>query len=207
MTQGFSLPKTDAGPSITINPNGVFYFYARARNGTVFEAYPNDTGGYTDINFEQPSNYPKQPGPTMGVGVYGFISQYWGTKAITDNWNGLGSVSGVCGTYTEYIQDGYACPTGADANMEEALTANNTNDFWLSIWSVGAPNSAANCDISSDSWYCVGYTAGYNAASEMVWAAEHDTQGQAGAFLPSYAILESGRLRYWDMLSGCIAIH
>ena len=114
---------------------------------------------------------------------------------------GIAAAANPSVTWT--IQQSYL----ASASKLSSVSCPTSNDFWLSIWSVGAPNSAANCDISSDSWYCVGYTAGYNAASEMVWAAEHDTQGQAGAFLPSYAILESGRLRYWDMLSGCIAIH
>jgi hypothetical protein len=196
MTQGFSLPKTDAGPSITINPNGVFYFYARARNGTIFEYWPEGTELFS-----------WRPGPTMGVGVY--VDTASGVNdVLNDHWTGPGTVSGFCGTYIEDVQDGYACaqmvtPSGnvtcpgngqisytIDQYTECDLAHFNYNDFWLSFWTIGGPTSAANCDSSSHPWYCAGYAAGYNAAGEMLWAAEHDTQGQAGAFLPSYAVLD-----------------
>ena len=152
----------------------------------------------------------------MGVGVYPAAlvsggstvpSESYVGLVLNDNWTGPATASGYCQSLTQDNTDNYACPveipnnsldtwcTGTytlDQYAECELTHFNYNDFWLSIWSVGAPNSAANCDITSDpwSWYCVGYTAGYNAASEMVWAAEHDAQGQAGAYLPSYAILD-----------------
>ncbi len=146
------------------NPNGVFYLYARARNGTIFEYWPEGTGLFS-----------WQPGPTTGVGVYGSGVQKSAELAITDAWNGLGSVSGICGTYTEDIQNGYACPTGADASMEEALSAKNTNDFWLSIWTIGQP-------FNGDTWHTDGYTAGYNAANEIM--------GLNGSYVPTYIILD-----------------
>lgn len=152
----------------------------------------------------------------MGVGVYvGTAANV--NRVFADHWTSPETVSGICGTYIEDVQDGYACaqmvtPSGnvtcpgngqisytIDQYTECDLAHFNYNDFWLSFWTIGAPTSAANCINSSSDpnnpdytgpYYCAGYTAGYNAAGEMLWAARHPSQGGPGPYLPSYAVLD-----------------
>lgn len=63
------------------------------------------------------------------------------------------------------------CHSASDAS----LTANNTNDFWLSVWTIGGP-------LNGDTWYMDGYTAGRNAANEIM--------GLNGSYVPTYLILD-----------------
>jgi hypothetical protein len=97
------------------------------------------------------------PPPIIGTGPYGFQDLLDASTAVTEGWPGIGSVSGFCTAPSA----AYACPTGADANMETALISNDSKDFWLSFWTVGAP-------VNKASWYNDGFAAGQNAARELV---------------------------------------
>ncbi len=99
----------------------------------------------------------ESPPPVTGTGPYGFEDQADATTAITQGWPGIGSVSGFCLAPSS----AYACPTGADANMETALTNADSKDFWLSFWTIGAP-------VPGQYWYTDGLIAGEGAAKELV---------------------------------------
>ena len=105
-----------------------------------------------------------------GTGTYGFEDFPDAAMAIGEGWPGIGSVSGYCTAPSS----SYACPTGADPNMSAALTGSNSKDFWLSFWTIGAP-------VNGDSWYADGFTAGTNAAEELV--------GLSGR-LPTFEVLD-----------------
>ncbi len=177
---GASLPGTLAlwGVGATA-ANGATYFTA-GPNWTQINVAFNPTANYRtlllQVYLRGPGAYDfldaqigPAPPPVTGTGPYGFQDLQDAATAIGEGWPGIGSVSGFCTAPSS----AYACPTGADANMAAALLAHDSKDFWLSFWTVGAP-------VNRASWYTDGFTAGQNAAREVVRSSR----------LPSFEILD-----------------
>ena len=148
---------------------GASYFTV-GTNWTQINVAFNPTSNFTTLRLQvyltSPNQYDfldaqvSESPPSMGgTGPYGFEDFSNAIAAINERWPGLGSVSGFCTAPSS----AYACPTGADANMEAALNDNDSKDFWLSFWTIGAP-------VNGGSWYTDGYTAGQNAARELIGA-------------------------------------
>ncbi len=156
------------------NAGAATYFTVGTRWTQINVAF-NPTGNHTSLQLQvyltSPNPYDfldaalsESPPPLTGTGPYGFEDFQDATTALNELWPGIGSVSGFCTAPSS----AYSCATGADANMAAALNDHDSNDFWLSFWTIGAPLNGA-------SWYTDGFTAGQNAARELIGSGRQPT--------------------------------